>query len=57
MEGKKIPNDLFSISTVIWFGGFHTSSLKKIEYTYGEDKVKLKATTLNSKYVFIVEGE
>jgi len=40
---------------VIWFNDFHTSSLQKLEYTYEDKYIEIKATTLNSKYVFRIE--
>ena len=56
MQGKRLGESHFKIGTVIWFGNFHTSNLQKIEYTYHEVDVEIKATTLNSEYVFIIEG-
>jgi len=55
MQGRVTKPEYFKLGTVIWFDDFHTSSLKKLEYTYNEDSVEIKATTLNSEYVFVIE--
>ena len=55
MQGKTTKPENFKLGTVIWFEDFHTSSLKNLEYTYNKDSVEIKATTLNSEYVFVIE--
>ena len=55
MQGKTTREELFKIGTIIWFNDFHTSALEKLEYTYINDTVEIKATTLNSVYVFVIE--
>ena len=53
--GEEVSNEDFKIGLVIWFGDFHTSSLKKLEYITVEDGVEIRVETLNSKYVFLVK--
>ena len=55
MQGRATQPEFFKIGTVIWFNDFHTSSLQKLEYTYEDKYIEIKATTLNSKYVFRIE--
>ena len=55
MQGRVTSQEYFKIGTVIWFNDFHTSSLEKLEYTYIDDTVEIKATTLNSVYVIVIE--
>ncbi len=58
LEDMTLQAAEFKIGTIIWFGSFHTSSLKKVTYKYKKKYILLTATTLNSVYVFkITEGE
>ena len=56
LQGKSVSDDEFTVDIVIWFDNLHTSALKKIEYIYLDKSIELKATTMNSEYVFVIEG-
>jgi len=56
LEGQRTGDSNFKIGTVVWFEDFHTSNIQKIEYTYFKYDVEIKVYTLNSEYVFVVEG-